>query len=474
MRYVDRVIEIDLRSLGAGCVEEKENFSEKITFVLREIDKSKRFGSSYGAVYNVNRSTVSCLILSIMGFSETEMNHLAPDSEVVATNEAMVYLLTTATGRKYQRINLVDLFLLGADIEPGSVSLDASPFREKPGGPEKILREVEKCRKEGSRIAALQIGAGTENRRWPIANFAEVISFLKRRDWEVLVVGSKEERENASKLKEGSKLSFLDATGKTSLTELAHLLSKCDLLITNDTGTMHLGASLGVKIISIFLSTASPQQTGPYGKGHIVIHPLLDCYPCVEKGGCEEQKCRDSIRPEDVFYALGGEPTGNRNVRMYVTDITKEGFELLPLDRGAYDLDYLTGKILKKALLFLISHPRFPLPEKLSFSIPELTVEGSPEGLKICKEISKLERLRSELEKVRRKGKISLTDMNDDGVTGIFAAFFLHSNKEAVRGGSFSKLWARKRVIEFLKAVDFVRTNLGQLLQHLGEERKVS
>ena len=362
IKGVERVIGLDLGALGAGCVEERESLSEKISFVLREIDKHGSSGSSYGPVYNVNRSTIPCLILSIMGLPEPEMNRLAPDLEVVAANEAMAYLLTTATGRRYQRINLVDLFLLGAGLEPCRAPLDTTPFRETEGGSNRVIRKVEDLKGKGRRIAAIQIGAGAEIRTWPIANFAEVISFLRRKGWEVLVVGSEGEGEKASRLREATKSGFLDATGKTSLTELVRLLSNCDLLVTGDTGTMHLGAALGIKIISLFLSTASPHQTGPYGRGHVVLHPLLDCYPCAETEGCRERKCREAIRPEDVVYALGGEPIDNPAVGMFLTDVTREGFELLPVDKRSRDLEHATGKILKRALLFLISPPSFPCP----------------------------------------------------------------------------------------------------------------
>ena len=67
--------------------------------------------------------------------------------------------------------------------------------------------------------------------------------------------------------------------GKTSLTELIAQLQRCRLLLTNDTGTMHLAAALGVPTVSIFAST-EPVLTGPLGAHHRVVRHHVACSPC--------------------------------------------------------------------------------------------------------------------------------------------------------------------------------------------------
>jgi ADP-heptose:LPS heptosyltransferase len=66
--------------------------------------------------------------------------------------------------------------------------------------------------------------------------------------------------------------------GKTSLAELFGELQRCQLLLTNDTGTMHLAAHLGVPTVAIFGST-EPALTGPLGKGHLVIRHQVEAVP---------------------------------------------------------------------------------------------------------------------------------------------------------------------------------------------------
>ena len=70
--------------------------------------------------------------------------------------------------------------------------------------------------------------------------------------------------------------------GKTSLTQLVTSLRECRLLLTNDTGTMHLAAALGVPTVSIFGST-EPVLTGPLGEHHHLVRHHVPCSPCFRR-----------------------------------------------------------------------------------------------------------------------------------------------------------------------------------------------
>ena len=102
----------------------------------------------------------------------------------------------------------------------------------------------------------------------------------------------------------GETSQLLNFAGKTSLRELASLISECDVLVTNDSGPMHIGYAVGTPIVAIFGST-SPELTGPVGKGDIVIKKELDCSPCFERG-CKrgDLKCMDLITAEEVFLSV--------------------------------------------------------------------------------------------------------------------------------------------------------------------------
>jgi heptosyltransferase-2 len=92
--------------------------------------------------------------------------------------------------------------------------------------------------------------------------------------------------------------------GRTSLRELAALISECDVLVTNDSGPMHIGYAVGTPLVAIFGST-SPELTGPVGSGSRVIRKGLECAPCFERT-CRTGtlKCMDLVTSHEVFESL--------------------------------------------------------------------------------------------------------------------------------------------------------------------------
>ena len=128
----------------------------------------------------------------------------------------------------------------------------------------------------------MQLGASEERRQWPAQYFAAVGDNLwhKRKLCPVLL-GSPAERPLAEAYAQQAQGPFVDAVGKTDLTQLAALLRRSRMLFTNDTGTMHLAAGLGVSCLAIFLATAQPCDTGPYLPGCCCLEPALPCHPII-------------------------------------------------------------------------------------------------------------------------------------------------------------------------------------------------
>jgi ADP-heptose:LPS heptosyltransferase len=75
--------------------------------------------------------------------------------------------------------------------------------------------------------------------------------------------------------------------GGTDWAGLCDVVGGLDLLLTPDTGTMHLAAALGVPVLATFLSSAWCSETGPYGQGHRIFQAVTDCSPCLESQPCE-------------------------------------------------------------------------------------------------------------------------------------------------------------------------------------------
>ena len=90
--------------------------------------------------------------------------------------------------------------------------------------------------------------------------------------------------------------------GRTTLRELACLYREAALVVTTDSGPMHLAAAVGTPVVALFGPT-DPARTGPYGPGHRVIRRALSCSPCFRKR-CETPRCMTDISVEEVFRAV--------------------------------------------------------------------------------------------------------------------------------------------------------------------------
>ena len=133
----------------------------------------------------------------------------------------------------------------------------------------------------------LGICAGAEYgqaKRWPLENFADVANRLSAKwpqiEWALL--GAPKEAPMGERLSASLNGRHQNLVGKTSLTELIQQLTQCRLLVTNDTGTMHLAAAIGVPTVSIFGST-EPILTGPLGSKHVIVRNHVACSPCFKR-----------------------------------------------------------------------------------------------------------------------------------------------------------------------------------------------
>jgi len=91
--------------------------------------------------------------------------------------------------------------------------------------------------------------------------------------------------------------------GQTTLDQLIEELRECRLLLTNDTGTMHLAALLGVPVVAIFGST-EPRLTSPLGNGHIILRHHVECSPCFLRQCPIDFRCMKAVSVEEVADAV--------------------------------------------------------------------------------------------------------------------------------------------------------------------------
>ncbi|MDR3073207.1 MAG: glycosyltransferase family 9 protein, partial [Deltaproteobacteria bacterium] len=212
------------------------------------------------------------------------------------------FMQSATAARGVSPFNIVDLFRkIAGDASAAPNASLLPPPEESRKDMERRLRQASPDGAAG--FVALQPGASAASRQWPVASFAAVGDAL----WEKhrllpLLLGTKNERplaEAYASLAAGPHHSLM---GETNITELAAALSLSSLLVSNDTGTLHLASGLGLPVIGIYLATAQPWDTGPYAPGNCSLEPDLPCHPCDFGTRCaHEWACHTAIRPETVI-----------------------------------------------------------------------------------------------------------------------------------------------------------------------------
>ena len=158
----------------------------------------------------------------------------------------------------------------------------------------------------GTSWVAMNVSARWQTKRWPPASFAEVADQLQQEGFgAVVMIGGPDERAEVAEVNRMMKTPAIDLAGATTVGLLPALLSRASLLITNDSGPMHIAAAIGTPVVALFGPT-SAIRTGPYGLGHRVLTTELSCRPCLSRT-CQnpvQLECLTRITPEQVFAVV--------------------------------------------------------------------------------------------------------------------------------------------------------------------------
>ena len=141
-------------------------------------------------------------------------------------------------------------------------------------------------------------------KRWLPERFSEAaakISAQSSAQW--ILFGTKNDAAIGKQIAAAVGDHCVNRIGQTTLDQLIDELRQCRLLLTNDTGTMHLAALLGVPVVAIFGST-EPRLTGPLGNGHIVLRHHVECSPCFLRECPIDFRCMKAVSADEVASAV--------------------------------------------------------------------------------------------------------------------------------------------------------------------------
>lgn len=156
---------------------------------------------------------------------------------------------------------------------------------------------------QSRRFVAIFPGGSIRERQWGSVRFHAVARMLITRGYGIAVVGDRKDIESGREIVSGL-ANALDICGKATLLETAAVLKNASLLITGDSGIMHIAYGLGTSTVSLF-GPGIEMKWAPRGENHIVINKHLPCSPCTKFGytpRCKRNaECMKLITPEEVF-----------------------------------------------------------------------------------------------------------------------------------------------------------------------------
>jgi ADP-heptose:LPS heptosyltransferase len=296
--YIDEVVSLDLGMTVRSLSREQDGIIDAFEYVSETIDDLKR--RNFDFCLNMSSSAYTALLLKTIGiknnggWTSDEEGYRVIESEWARLFASSVF----HQNRQYNSLNLVDVFRSSADVDQHprklmmNINPDATTFVNN-------LISEHKFTNTGPLIA-IQAGASQGKRQWLPPKFISLIQILLTRlNARIVLTGTKKELEIINPIKDGcNDHNVMVAAGKTNIPQLAALLHESDILITGDTGPMHISVAVGTPVVSMFLASAFGFETGPYSEGNIVIQPVIGCGPCNPNKACARPDCHEHISPE--------------------------------------------------------------------------------------------------------------------------------------------------------------------------------
>lgn len=154
-----------------------------------------------------------------------------------------------------------------------------------------------------SPIVALNPSATVVVNRWFPDRFGDLAKRLKGEGFDVVVLGASTDRDLVDEVMRAAGDSAVDLCGKTKIGELAAVIERCSVVVSNDTGPMHVAVAVGTPVVAIF-GAADPSVTGPYDPSSKVLWERAHCAPCWGVRPCEGLECMQMIGVDTAFDAV--------------------------------------------------------------------------------------------------------------------------------------------------------------------------
>lgn len=312
----DRVITVDFNGLSTTAVKaftgsETTSAGEAYGQFSNWIDALR--AENYDAIYNITHTRISAVLASLIGGEVKAGIHLDGQGYRRIAGPWSRYWFAGNLNRGINPYHLVDLNVQmalseGEERVRAAMRFDAENSEHEAAGA--LLKS--KGVNPADSYVVLQVGASADDKRWEPEKFGAVAAELaKRGHHKAVFVGTPEEADWVESALAVAGENAISLAGETTLAVLAEVLRGAKLVISNDTGTMHLAQAVGTPVLAITLGSALSDETGPYGAGNVIVEPDIDCFPCDFKNPCAVPVCHERIPASLVADLAMGMLEGN-------------------------------------------------------------------------------------------------------------------------------------------------------------------
>jgi len=285
----------------------------------------------YDLLFNQTPSPAAAALSDLVEARVRRGMRLDEARSFVPADPYSAYLVAMMSNRRANPFHLVDIWL-------GTLGLRGPDSLRMKVTDQDMERAVDLLRASGADperelFVGFQVSASQKEKCWSEEGFARLGRQLERNlGARILLFGVSEERHLCRRIASAVP-GAVSLAGRTGLGELAGLLRRAAVLVTNDTGTQHVAAAVGTPVVVVSVGPVFFRETGPYGEGHRVLQARLPCAPCSFHVSCSNPVCKDRIRPDHVYTvavwamrrAQGPQPDFGPEVRSYRSGFDERG-----------------------------------------------------------------------------------------------------------------------------------------------------
>ncbi len=306
--YPDSYIAVMTRPYTKDCVEGNPYIDEVIIYDKR--GRHKNILDSFKFALDLRKKRFNLALVLHPTNRANLITFLAGIPERVGYNRKLGFLLTRRIphakqrGEKHELEYTLDI-VKSIGLNPIHKRLYMPIKKETQNAVDKKLSEYGVL--PDDRLVAIHPSSSCPSKRWSAERFAKVADrLIEEERVKVALIAGRNGRDHAGDTKKFMKHRIIDFSGKTTIPELASLLKRCKLFISNDSGPVHIASAVGTPVIALFGRKdkgLGPIRWGPTGKYAIIIHKDVGCRSCPAHNCDKGFLCLKAISEDEVIEA---------------------------------------------------------------------------------------------------------------------------------------------------------------------------